>query len=232
MSAYRMKQLDRLTGALGHVCVFWAWLEKTLDDLILDLAPLNDHKLTKTQIEQLRDVLLLDTDIRTKIKIVRSVAFICRWDDTWFAKLDKILNRIDNVLRPKRNRVIHGHWGVPKKSLERVSKQAKLYRPQSFTKQVLTTREQVPVKMREIRRLYQQILAAQISLIRLWMTHDAVQKIVDQKIQDAASEEFAKQFAQLLLAKSSQQVPGQKSNDSRPTNTPPTPKRRRRSSPA
>jgi hypothetical protein len=239
MSAYRMKQLDRLTGALGYVCVFWAWLERTLDDLILDLAPLNDLKRTKSQIEQLRDVLLLDTDIRTKIKILRSVAFICSWDDAWFAKLDKILNRIDNDLRPKRNRVVHGHWGVPKKSLERLSKQSKLYRPQSFTKQILATRERVPVKIREIRRLYQKILAAQINLIRLWLDHDAVQKMVDQKVQENVSEQFAKQIydgispealLQLLIAKSSPQAPGPKSDDSRQTNIPPKPKRQRRSS--
>jgi hypothetical protein len=232
MSSYRIQvqQLERVTKAIGYICVYWAWLEDQIGEMILDLAPLDKHKLLPKEIEQIRDVFLVDADIRTKIKVLRAIAFIRKWDDAWFNQVDKILNKIDNDLRPKRNRAVHSSWFVPRpgRRLVRHSKQAKLKKPQAFAKEELSTKERVPVKMRDLWNLGRSLIAAQIRLVQLLMRHEAIQKHIDADIQKKVAESDAQTIwdgltpdllRQLLLAKSVQQILHPKSPDTRPKNT-------------
>ena len=238
MSSYRIEvpQLESVTRAIGYVCVFWAWLEEHLGEMILDLAPLDRLRLTEKEIAQIRDVILVDTDIRTKIKTLRAVAFIRKFDDAWFKQVDKTLNKIDNELRVKRNRAVHSQWfGKSGRSLVRHSKQAKLKRPQSFARIELSTYERSPVKMREMWNLGRSIVAADIKLIGLFLKHDAVQKLIDEEIKkgivqtntkrlvaelanDATSRD---QLVRSLLAMSAAQNPHPVSPGTRRTNKPP-----------
>jgi hypothetical protein len=248
MSSYRIKipQLERATQAIGYVCVFWAWLEDHIGEMILDLAPFDKAKITDREIKQLRDVIFVDSDIRSKIKILRAVAFIRKFDadTTWFAQMDKLLNKIDNELRPQRNRIIHGQWFAPKpRRLERRSKHAKLKRPQSFAKMELSTEERVPVKMREIWSLSRSLIAAQFKLAQLGIRHDEIQKVIDKGVRElkfdddlklmiqAVHEDAASggPFLQSLLARFLKQHPRQASDDTRPT-TPPAKRRPRQRS--
>jgi hypothetical protein len=200
MSSYRIevKPIESLTRAIGYVCVFWAWLEDDIGEMILDLAPLDKRTLTKKEIEQIRDVILVDTDIRTKIKILRAVAFIRKWEKSWFAQVDKVLNKIDNDIRPRRNRVVHGMWFAPKGRLERQGKFARLKRPQAFAEEELATRERVPVKMREIWNLGRDIIAAQTRLIGLYLRHEAIQKHIDGDIHKQVANAWMREIGSVI----------------------------------
>ncbi len=194
MSSYRYKipRLERVTHAIGYVCVFWAWLEDGIGEMILDLAPLDRMKITEKEMKQLRDVILVDADIRSKIKILRAVAFIRKVDDAWFGKVDKVLNKIDNEHRPSRNRVVHGQWYSPKRGVERRSRHARLRRPQSFAKVELSTQERVPVKVREVWDLSKSLIRVQAKLAQLSLDHEAFQKAVDKQLGKAIAEDDAK----------------------------------------
>jgi hypothetical protein len=229
MSSYRtaVKQLERVTRAIGYVCVYWAWLEDYIGEMILDLAPLDKERLTAKQIAQIRDIILVDADIRTKIKILRSIAFVCKWEDSWFNQVDKVLNKIDNDIRPRRNRVVHGRWFAPRGRLVRHLRRPTLKRPQAFAKLELSTEERTPVKMREVWRLGKAIIAAMIKLVRLMMRHDALQKEIDKQIREQVQKTVSQKLwadltpdllRLLLLAKSSEPGPRQEPPDNRPKN--------------
>ena len=230
MSSYRIEvpHLERVTRAIGYVCVFWAWLEDCIGEMILDLVPLSPKQLTKKEITEIRNVILLDTDIRTKIKILRAVAFIRKWDNAWFTQVDRVLNKIDNDIRVRRNRIVHSMWFAPKGRLERHRKFAALKKPQSFARHELSTSERVPVKMREIWNLGSNIIAAEIKLVGLYLRHEAVQKHIDEEVEKGIAEDWLKQIAALigekpspipaLLAIAAQQVPHPISADTRPKN--------------
>jgi hypothetical protein len=231
MSLYRVTvpPLDRVTPAIGYVCVYWAWLENTIGELILDLSRFDTAKILEREKEQIRDIILTDADIRSKIKILRAIAFVRKWEDSWFAQLDKILNHIDNDLRPKRNRVVHAQWGAPKKRrLQQFVKRPSLKRPRAFAKLELSTREQIPVKMREVWHLSRSIIAAMIKLTRLMMRYDALQKEIDKHIEEEVQKQLQEQILKgltpeillgLLLAKSSEPNPHPLSPDNRPKNS-------------
>jgi hypothetical protein len=245
MSSYRIevRQLENVTRAIGYVCIFWAWLEDYIGEMILDLAPLDHLKLTTKEIEQIRDVILVETDIRSKIKVLRA-AFIRKWDRAWFKQVNKTLNRVDNVLRVKRNHFVHNIWTAPHGRLQRHSKHAKLRKPQAFAQEELSTQERVPVKMHEIWNLGRDIIAALTRLIGLYLRHETVQKVIDEDVNKAAAETRAKQlWAQIsadpdlrdallhsLLAISVQPTPHPTQNDTHPKNAHSKRPRQRRSS--
>lgn len=233
MSSYRytVPKLERVTKAIGYVCVYWAWLEDEIADMILDLAPFDKRTIPPKQLEQLRDVILLDSDIRTKIKILRTVAFVRKMNNAWFTKVDKVLQKIDNDLRPKRNRIVHDQWYSPKRGLERRSRQAKLRRPQSFADLELITQERVNVKLREVWNLSKSLISVQFRLAKLSLDYDAFEKEVGKELDKIDVEAHSKQAVQMfakdaieggpllnsLLAIYLKRHPHQASVDNRPT---------------
>jgi hypothetical protein len=186
-----MAQLDRLTQAIGYVCVFWAWLEHTIDEATYSIVAFDSMKMREKEIEEIKNAFAASGDIRSKIKTLRAVAFIRKWDDKWFSKIDKLLNTIDNDLRVKRNIYVHHQWTAPRGRLEAFSKQAKFRRPQAFALELITS-ERRQIKIGEVRKLYAAILRAQIKLIGLYLEHQRVQKYIEEEAQKQAGQENAK----------------------------------------
>jgi hypothetical protein len=189
-----MAQMDKVAEAIGWVCIFWAWLEHTIDEAIYTIIAFDTLKIGEKRIKEIENAFAASGDIRSKIKTLRAVAFICKWDDRWFKKMDKLLNRIDNELRPRRNMYVHHHWTAPKGRLEIFSKQAKFKRPQSFKLELITS-ERKPIKMGEVRRLYSAILSSQIKLIGLYLEHKEIQKYVE----DEAAKQHNQAIADMVI---------------------------------
>jgi hypothetical protein len=241
MSSYRIEvpQLERVTRAIGYVCIFWAWMDEWLDDMIDNLTPLDRLKLTKSQVDKIAQIRAANADIRTKIRMLKAIAFVCKWDDAWFKKVEKQLDRIDNDLRPKRNHFIHDHWtAIPRgkgkgHSLQRRSRHTKFKRPQAFALE-LSTEEYTPVKMKEVWDLGRNIIDATMKLVRLWLEFESFQKYIDEQVQ----RDIAKRQARMLwndvllplLSISSQQSPHPQESDIRPKNARSSRKRRPQSS--
>lgn len=89
-------------SAIGRIAIQWTFLEKSIETLVWELAPLkqpNAHAVT-THISTL---LLIDTANALAHERLSGTAFEQR--------LKKLLGHISKTLRPKRNSVMHGIWG-------------------------------------------------------------------------------------------------------------------------
>jgi hypothetical protein len=181
--AIRIPSLDRITRALGYICIFWAWLEDTIGEAIETLTPLDQLKVTDEQRKKIGRLISANDDIRDKIKMLRALALIRSWDPAWYEKLDTLLNHIDNDLRPRRNRFIHDQWFKPRGKLEQLSRAAKIQRPQAFAALELSLERRTPVRMPQVWSLAIAILKAQIKLIQLYLEFGKVQKYMDQEVE-------------------------------------------------
>lgn len=89
-------------SAIGRVAIQWTFLERTIETLVWELAPLkqpNAQAIT-THISTLS---LIDTANALAHERLRGTEFE--------QKLRLLLSHISNTLRPKRNSFVHGIWG-------------------------------------------------------------------------------------------------------------------------
>jgi len=201
MSSYRIevRPLESITRAIGYICIFWAWLEDTLDQFILDLSPLDDLRLTKNELEKIPHILASAGDIRDKIRVLRALAFLRKWEEPWFDKVNKILTDVDDRIRPLRNRFVHDRWLAPRGKLQYRTRTVRITKPQSFAR-VLVTEQHTPVRMKQIWDLGKSILNAQIKLIGLSIEHAEIQKLVDAEVKKRRTETFSRELAAGLAA--------------------------------
>ncbi len=107
---------------IGMICVLWGHLEMQIDVLLVAL--LNTD-------EKSASVILTGMGFREKIKAVRLLGFQKSPSDDWYKQLNKCAIKIDETLRPKRNRYIHDYWLSGSNKVLQIQPNAKLYRPQS-----------------------------------------------------------------------------------------------------
>jgi hypothetical protein len=144
-------RFDKAAEELGLVCIYWAWLEQTLDELIIELAKLERGDIGRS--------VTANADIRPKISMTKALAFLRKPSDDWFSYALETLDLIDNNLRPRRNLFVHSGWYSPKGVLTRITRKTKLKRPQAF-RLTLTTEEQMPIKLADVRRMKIDIIVA------------------------------------------------------------------------
>jgi hypothetical protein len=223
-----MQRLENIATSIGYICIYWAWLDDFLSEMIRKICPFDPRKMIASDLEQLDQIFRSHGDLRDKIKILRAVAFVRKWDPKWFQKLNTLLDRIDNDLRVKRNRMVHDCWFAPKRRLQRRTRQIKFKRPQSFALE-LSTAEHVPVRPSEVAALSRAILDALIKLVGLAVEFEDHQKLVDEAIQERVTEEWAKLISGLLAP--SQEKSAQPNPPQAPTTSPKRSARSRRRSP-
>lgn len=207
--AISIKPLESITSGLGYICVFWAWLERSIDEMIEVLVPLEKGDISRA--------VTASADQRGKVELIRAAAFVHKIDDKWFKKLEAVLDEIDRELRPKRNRFVHDVWIRPSGRLERLTKRTKFTRPQAFAR-TLSTEQRTPVKMSEVWSLARKILSAQIKLVRLQMEYEALNKLIEEEVAKGVTKETARKLAEKypllpLLTAVATQSGGQKSAD-------------------
>jgi hypothetical protein len=147
------KPLQRVALELGYIGIYWAWLEHAIDDLITELAPLeNGHA---------ANAITGNTDLRQKVQMVKALAFVRKRESKgWYEAVIANLNVIDHDIRGRRNAFVHSPWFVPKGKLVRHKKSTKIAKAQAFQPPVLTTLEITPVKIAEARKLKADMLKA------------------------------------------------------------------------
>ena len=111
---YDDPHLNKLALIIGHICIQWSRIEDVLDFAIGRLAYLEEGSITYAITSNL--------DIRNKIQTLKALAFARRTSDDWFKELSSLLDGIDNVLRPERNKYVHSHWKLPDGKLTRISR--------------------------------------------------------------------------------------------------------------
>lgn len=156
--------LDPHARAIGHLCVWWAQVERFVDLLVaasLDLEPMSDKA----------NCITANADFKGKITMVRTLALIKvgtkrQLSRNWYAKLDTALTLIDSNFRLKRNRFVHDIWQACPEHKEphtpiaiKTHCRTKIERPQSFQLR-LTTSESAQVSDDEIWALIVEIQLA------------------------------------------------------------------------
>ncbi|MEK7841972.1 MAG: hypothetical protein AAB197_04795 [Deltaproteobacteria bacterium] len=89
-------------SAIGRVAVLWTFLEKNIESLVWELAPLKQLR-AQAVTTHLSNTILID--------ISKSLAHEVLREKELEMRLQKQLDHINNTLRPKRNKVVHGIWG-------------------------------------------------------------------------------------------------------------------------
>lgn len=107
---------------IGMICVLWGQLEMQID--ILLVALLNTD-------EESASVILTGMGLREKIRAIRLLGFQKSPYDDWHKQLNKCATRINDTLRPKRNRYVHDYWLSGSDSIIQLQHNTKLYCPQS-----------------------------------------------------------------------------------------------------
>ena len=154
--------LDAHARAIGHLCIWWAYLERVVDCLLaclINLDPMSDEARCVTA----------NADFRQKVRMVRTLAFTKiatkkQLNQAWFERLDNALSTSDNGLRNKRNRYVHDSWMADPEvsnapSAIKVHYRTKIETPQAF-KTKLTTKEEAKVADQEIWELVIRIQVA------------------------------------------------------------------------
>ena len=157
------EQLRGHATAIGFVSIKWAWLELVIDCFIGHLSGLAVGSIECS-------TMVANMDFSDKIKVARALAHHKRLSDAWQAEVDNILNKIDNQVRPQRNRITHDVWNPPKsedKHPTRTHSRTKLGRLQSRRDLVLTTHAIVEMSETAISSIADEITTATTQLVEL-----------------------------------------------------------------
>lgn len=155
---------DPIAVEIGHVIMSWGLIEGVLDEFVQELMHLDDL--------QFADVIVGNMDLRSKITALKGLASLRialhrHLDPDWLEAMIKLLDHIDNELRPKRNLVAHGEWfDWGKKSNQLLTKKTKILRPQAFMR-TLETRQNNRMRLPRIRAISNKILDAWFDLLHL-----------------------------------------------------------------
>ena len=123
VSDYKNLPTSDHAHAIGHLCLQWNFVEHTSDIFLSFLANLDDT--------EIRAAIINNADARDKWRMIDAVGFIKRPNDDWYRRLKEVINRINNELRPERNRMVHDRWISLKDEIVRLTPMGKIIKEQS-----------------------------------------------------------------------------------------------------
>lgn len=133
------KAINEHARAIGYVCILWAAMESRIDQLLAALTPI-DH-------DKIGEIFSANVDLREKLEIIKSAAFVRKPNDAWFKAVEELANKVDNSLRSERNRYVHDAWLDKAGEIVRRTKQTTIKKPQAFKRELVTfTDTPVPVE--------------------------------------------------------------------------------------
>lgn len=148
----RHTSMDELAQEIGRMCLYWSELEMTVSVFLSRLLKIEDRISSNVVIGAL--------DFRTKLAAVLPLAFDRKPNPKWYDDVEKIINHIDNVLRPERNRIIHDAWvSFPDRTSHRLRIQGKVVNTQAFQKEIRLS-DIRPFTPRDVGLLYAQMIRA------------------------------------------------------------------------
>jgi hypothetical protein len=111
--------------AIGEVSIWWSGVEGMAHALALRLAQLNHPGLLIEEAQSTLNLILINMGQRQLFAAVKALAFEAS-PDGLFVKLEPVLNELDNVIRPERNRYMHDSWEVAEAGVERTTRSTKI----------------------------------------------------------------------------------------------------------
>jgi hypothetical protein len=144
----------------------WAFLEAMLDELVLSLLSVDTGDI---------GALTSNMEFHEKIKVVLALGFKKRLDDDWFKQLKTLLDHIENVIGPQRNRYVHDLWTSDGVRVKKLEFRTAIKKPQSRKPLELKTKHETSVKPEEIWAAAEAIESAAghvASFARMYQAHN------------------------------------------------------------
>jgi hypothetical protein len=144
MTAEEEARWDRLTKVIGNLCIVWAQIDSFLIDIALHTAAALNPAFDKHDGPQPSpwDLLLsalCQMDERSKVATIKAYAHHVSHPFTpdFYDRAAELVDYIDNVLRPERNRFVHDSWNMHDDGrVVRVQMGLHVRRPQSRQREV------------------------------------------------------------------------------------------------
>lgn len=156
------RKADPYATAIGNVAINIAYLESTIDGILMEWAGIVDFDVS--------NIFVGHTNLNQKIMMMNGLGFLRKPSYEWFERLRTELNRVDS-LQERRNRVIHDLWSpLDKKNYQRIRFRVLLRKPQSRQPLQMTTIERTPVKVEEIWKLADEI--SEMTSILMILDHE------------------------------------------------------------
>jgi hypothetical protein len=161
----RHRSMDELAQEIGRMCLYWSELETTVSLFLLKLCDIPDSTT--------KNVIFGALDFRSKLHALLPMAFSKKPDDDWYARVEKVVNQIDNDLRAERNRIIHDSWiEMPgSDGPHRMRIFGRVVNAQSRTKK-LQLADYRPFTPKDVGVLYVQMIRARQLIEQLSVEHD------------------------------------------------------------
>jgi hypothetical protein len=124
---------DQIARAIGNVCIWWTAIESTTHDIILHMASCLDPTFDRHIARDVLHITISNEDIRQKFATAKLLAHMIEYESSpkFYEKVEKLLNYLDNVARPERNRYVHDDWSHDGNEIIRSRLGAKIERVQS-----------------------------------------------------------------------------------------------------
>lgn len=145
--------LDRIDTAVGQTCYWWSRIEHLVHDLCLHLASCLSVDFDKSENRVPLHIALTNMDMRQRIATAKAFASQAPTaDNTFFDRIERCLNRIDNELRIERNRYVHDFWGPGDElgTVERFQQKTVVTKPQSRTRELEIGTTKIYTGMEEV----------------------------------------------------------------------------------
>lgn len=140
----------RIELAVGQSCLWWSTLEHIVHDLCLHLASCLSLDFEETVNRVTLHMALSNMDLRERIATAKAYASQAPTANaSFYNRTEKLLNRLDNELRPERNRFVHDLWMIDGETVEQFKAGTVVSRPQSH-KLELSIGTAKPLKVEEV----------------------------------------------------------------------------------
>lgn len=116
--------------AIGRLCVTWALLDRYLSDCVAILLDCSAAQAACITTET--------RDVSERCRLLKTLSYLEAPSKEWRSVFERVLDHISNTLGPKRNRYVHDYWKPTGAALERISRIAKIAKPQAFKEKELT----------------------------------------------------------------------------------------------
>lgn len=155
--------------AIGDTCIRWGILESIVHDIALHLAMYLDPAFKTETARHILHLTLSNMDPREKTATAKALAHKVNTTDSpdFYEKADALLNHLDNILRPERNRYVHDIWAHDGQSFVRLKLGARVIRPQARQRELHLWTERRYENVKAIRGFVTNLELAQLDLIDL-----------------------------------------------------------------
>lgn len=123
------RRQDRHALSIGRLCMTWAALDRTVDDLF--------EPILQCSAAQVASIITNIENISGRCDILKRLLVNDAPSEDYRVWLAGLLGRVSGELAPLRNRYVHDHWTVTNLEIVRLDKRAKIAKPQSRERDTL-----------------------------------------------------------------------------------------------